>query len=801
MQEQAVDMNERLLENKANNKLNTNKPNNKLIDKPIDKDAKSTRKTLQVNETGYVIRSHNPNSHLQSGISNRIESSKYTWLNCLPKILIEQFTNVGNIYFLVLAVLQLIPSISNSGSTPVNFIPLTIVVTVNGIKDVVEDYKRKVADRLENNTKVQVLTSDLKRKEGYKELTQPSNDGFGYHTWENLNPGDFVKIKKGETFPSDLLLIYSSNAKGVAYVETKSLDGETNLKLKESIKHTYLSLSSLIENDRMGYLKRLKLELNCEMPNDKMYVFNGSVVLDSSISKSKTFAFAQQSDHGANIDTRSPRNERIDEVFVKDDNDETEKRLDSFDPGYKPKIFKSEMRMSSGLSITGGGLSLVSNQDQPKEHAIASVGYDNLLLRGSILKQTDFIYAMVVYAGHSTKIMKNSLSARSKRSKLSNLMNNYLTSVLLIQCFICLFATIVFRSERGTLITFKDYISEAGFVATLQIFFVWFLNLQNIIPISLIMTMEMIKFCQALYIMWDTNLYCKPLKQPCVVQSSSLNEELGQVRHIFTDKTGTLTKNYMQLKCVLAGDQKYGLLDEEQNDEHLEDSFNYKQLPNVKFYDPRFWKDWGYESPYFIGGSEEQLVSENQNQNEHIKELVFALGLCHSVVAEKSDDKSDQTVQSNQEVLNPLSCKPGTSEIVYNASSPDELALVNGSRFFGLTFLERHEDNSMTLDFYCKKYKYQLLNIFEFNSDRKRMSVVIKDSGGKISIITKGADSVILKRLKEGACKAVSELPKWLEYFGHQGLRTLLFAKRDVSDYEYASFVDTYNVKIFIRLQ
>jgi phospholipid-transporting ATPase len=110
------------------------------------------------------------------------------------------------------------------------------------------------------------------------------------------------------------------------------------------------------------------------------------------------------------------------------------------------------------------------------------------------------------------------------------------------------------------------------------------------------------------------------------------------------------------------------------------------------------------------------------------RNFIFCLALCHSIIVEKKNDEN-----------------------IYNASSPDELALVNAAKYFGVEFTERTEDNNIIIKYNGTVYKYLLLHIFEFNSNRKRMSVIIRDENDpnnkKIKLICKGADSVIIKRL------------------------------------------------------
>lgn len=85
----------------------------------------------------------------------------------------------------------------------------------------------------------------------------------------------------------------------------------------------------------------------------------------------------------------------------------------------------------------------------------------------------------------------------------------------------------------------------------------------------------------------------------------------------------------------------------------------------------------------------------------------------------------------------------------YNASSPDELALVNAAKYFGVEFRKRDEDNNMIVNFKGIELKYKLLNILEFNSTRKRMSVIVQDSANNIWLLCKGADSILYPLLNK----------------------------------------------------
>lgn len=153
--------------------------------------------------------------------NNKINTSKYSFLNFIPKILYEQFSKTANLYFLIIGFLQTIDEISTSGGIPVIYFPLTLIIIVSAIKDVFEDLKRKKSDNQENQRKVHVL----------------ENGFFVEAIWQNLKVGNIIKVHENEYFPADILLFATSDAKNVCFIETKNLDGETNLKRKNVAKN------------------------------------------------------------------------------------------------------------------------------------------------------------------------------------------------------------------------------------------------------------------------------------------------------------------------------------------------------------------------------------------------------------------------------------------------------------------------------------------------------------------------------------------------------------------------------------
>mgnify|MGYP000731217650 CR=1 FL=1 len=385
--------------------------------------------------------------------------------------------------------------------------------------------------------------------------------------------------------------------------------------------------------------------------------------------------------------------------------------------------------------------------------AIIPIDPDQILLRGSVLRNTEHVYGVAVYTGHETKIMKNSSNAVAKTSKIARLTNIYILVTMLIQFVISVGAGIsteIWTYFKGSNYWYiypdGDEDDNSLGVSIAQATATWFIALMNFVPISLLVTLEMINFIQAYFISVDVMIVDEQTGIEASVQSSNLNEELGMVHYIFSDKTGTLTQNVMEFKRFSAGTVDYG------KEKQKEEVSYAPGVTNVNFSDPKF---------------SQHIKNESHNNSATLKQFLEALGLCHTVITEVKKTKQ------------------GQDYTIYNASSPDELALVNGARHLGFFFKERDEDNNMVCETeWAGTRKYKLLNLIEFDSTRKRMTVVVRTPEDKILVICKGADSIIEKRLKPGQ-PILAKTQKYLDDYAKEGLRTLLIASKEVGEGEY----------------
>ncbi|XP_033995497.1 phospholipid-transporting ATPase IA isoform X3 [Trematomus bernacchii] len=372
-------------------------------------------------------------------------------------------------------------------------------------------------------------------------------------------------------------------------------------------------------------------------------------------------------------------------------------------------------------------------------HSTIPLGPDQILLRGGQLRNTQWVHGVVVYTGHDTKLMQNSTRPPLKLSNVERITNFQilvLFGCLLAISLLCSIGQTIWKYQYGNDAWYMDLNSPDGGAANFGLNFLTFIILfNNLIPISLLVTLEVIKFIQAFFINWDTDMLYEPTNTPAQARTSNLNEELGQVKYIFTDKTGTLTCNVMQFKkCTVAG-VAYG---------HSTNSS----------------EEEGFNDPSLL-----ENLQSNHPTAAVILEFMTMMAICHTAVPERID-----------------------GQITYQAASPDEGALVRAAQTLGFVFSGRTPD-SVIVQMPGTEEKYELLHVLEFTSTRKRMSVIMRTPSGKIRLYCKGADTVIYDRLADSSRYKEITL-KHLEQFATEGLRTLCFAVADVSESSYQQWLE-----------
>uniref|UniRef100_A0A669ERY2 Phospholipid-transporting ATPase n=1 Tax=Oreochromis niloticus TaxID=8128 RepID=A0A669ERY2_ORENI len=578
--------------------------------------------------------------------SNCIMTSKYNIITFLPVNLFEQFQEVANTYFLFLLILQLIPQIS-SLSWFTTIVPLALVLSITAVKDATDDYFRHKSDNQVNNRQSQVLIRGSLQNE----------------KWMNVRVGDIIKLENNQFVAADLLLLSSTEPHGLCYIETAELDGETNMKVRQSVSVT----SELGDPNNLASFDG---EVVCEPPNNKLDRFSGT-------------------------------------------------------------LYWREKKYS------------LTNQ--------------NMLLRGCVLRNTEACYGLVIFAGPDTKLMQNSGRTKFKRTSIDRLMN---TLVLWIFGFLVCMGMILavgnagWEKEVGSL--FQSYlawdtpVNNFLFSAFLS-FWSYVIILNTVVPISLYVSVEVIRLGHSYFINWDQQMFCSQCNTAAEARTTTLNEELGQVEYIFSDKTGTLTQNIMTFnKCSING-QSYG-----------KDTHTTCACTPVILFITHLSSEAGLHSL-------QPLLESVKVGDSCTHEFFRLLSLCHTVM---SEEKSE-------------------GELVYKAQSPDEGALVTAARNFGFVFRSRTPGTITTTEM-GRTVTYSLLAILDFNNIRKRMSVIVRNPEGRIRLYCKGADTVLLERLHPCNQEVMSITSDHLNEYATDGLRTLALAYRDLSEDEWEAWSESH---------
>lgn len=361
---------------------------------------------------------------------------------------------------------------------------------------------------------------------------------------------------------------------------------------------------------------------------------------------------------------------------------------------------------------------------------------DNILLRSSLFSNTEWGYGIAIYTGQETKVQMNNRLATSKMSKLEGYANVAIMVIFIAQLTVVSFAVIgLYASGYDDLekypYIFPQLNRKSLLPLWLEMWFSLFILYNNFIPISLYVTLEMVNIGQALLISYDQNIYEESIDAECTVKSSNMCQELGLISNIFSDKTGTLTRNEMKfVKFIIAGKV-----------------FDIPQIPAEN------------STPNPIQGAGIQI---QRGRNSHVVKLsgtaeqnfVRCLTVCHTVVREK-DGK-------------------------YRAESPDELALVEGVDPYGCRLVERGT-TSMLVDLFGSKKTFDIMAVNAFDADRKRMSILVRDTTtDEYFIYCKGADSVMLDLCKIDQA-ARRNVDKSLLDLACLGLRTLCIAQKQIS--------------------
>lgn len=707
---------------------------------------------------------------------NAVSNAKYTAWSFLPRTLYNEFSFFFNMYFLLVALSQLIPPL-RIGYVSTYVVPLIFVLSITLGKEALDDISRRRRDAEANKEEYTVLRlQDPAKRAGRK------NHKYRKSKASTRNPRDNTV----SSYPNRLDVIEEEEEQIGHGGKFSSLDIEVD---ELNIKSRDIKVGDVV---RLGKDKRVPADLIILKSSsaESGIVAPSPLQADASeanpspghppILDSPMTDFGNDVAKESNRATVSSPLDGTGEAFLRTDqlDGETDWKLrvaspltQTLDPSEFARLSIVAGRPSKKVNEFVGTIDYTPRQNVPNDNIdqpglqspktlSAPLTIENTAWANTVLASNATVLAVVVYTGSQTRQAMSTSPPRSKTGLLDCEINN-LTKIL---CALTLSLSIILVALEG----FEGDEKMKWYVAITR-FLILF---STIIPISLRVNLDMGKSVYAWFIEKDQGI------PGTVVRTSTIPEELGRIEYLLSDKTGTLTQNEMELKKIHVGTVSYAHEAMDEVSSYVRQGFTTSSESDVlqpsSLVTP--------SSSYHNSSMGTSTTRTRREIGSRVRDLVLALALCHNVTP--TTDEED-----------------GTSFTTYQASSPDEIAIVRWTEQVGLRLIHR-DRTSITLqsvDTSRIVVRVRILDIFPFTSEGKRMGAVLQfiqgeesgkaptEEAGEIWFYQKGADTVMT---------SIVAANDWLDEetanMAREGLRTLVVGRRRLSAQQYQGFATDY---------
>jgi phospholipid-translocating ATPase len=672
---------------------------------------------------------------------NAISNAKYTPWSFLPKTLYNEFSFFINLYFLIVALSQIFKPL-RIGVLWTYMAPLAFVLIVTLGKEAYDDVERRRRDAEANRELYTILS-----------LREPSIRT----SWSRKGKGANKRLDDIER-------------------EEESLGAEIDeLKVKS-------------KDIRVGDV--LKLGKNDRVPADvvilKSYASEAAIAGACTAPKSPGLDLLSEQDTedsllgdaaaGALANSGSQAGGGSDgdgEAFIRTDqlDGETDWKLRIASPLTQSlkaaefvKLTVKAGKPSKKVNEFVGRLELAPDgargSEDGAENTGAPLSIDNTAWANTVLASSSTVLAVVVYTGAQTRQALSTAPSRSKIGLLEYEINN-LTKILCVLT-VALSAILVILQHYNNTLENAWYISLSRFLILFS----------TIIPISLRVNLDMGKSAYAYYIQHDKDI------PEAVVRTSTIPEDLGRIEYLLSDKTGTLTQNEMDLRKVHVGTVSYA-------NEAMDEVSSYVRQGFVSEQSPDASQPATLVTPTSLLARSSNGTAGARGRREigsRVRDLVLALALCHNVTP-TIEEQDGQVFTS------------------YQASSPDEIAIVKWTESVGLRLVhrDRHSIALESVETGRVAVRVRILDVFPFTSESKRMGIVLQYLEGAESTSTSSLEPGEIWFYQKGADTVMTNIVAandWLDEetanMAREGLRTLVVGRRGLSAQQYADFSTSY---------